>query len=180
MNIKALAIEYGLTAKMLRYFQKHGIVNDELTAEQSYFLKHISLIYDKPEFIKQQVARYNTTKRARLLFGADLNTIEACVLSRWLGHYSDTDYSFNLSVESVVAEIMEYKSLPKSKKQYVTDVAYRMRTKARNLVYRNNSGQLVEKAKSLTAPKKARHRKEEKARKYRRPKNFSQNDLFGY
>jgi hypothetical protein len=182
MNHKSLAIEYGLTVKMLRYLERETVIGGDLSSEQKYFLSQIAIIHSKPEFIKLQIARLNTTKRARILFGADLNSIEACVLSRWLGHYSDTDYTYNLTVKSVVAEVMEYKKLPVCKTQYLTDVAHRMRTKARNLVYRNNTGQLIEKAKALTSPRKVRNQKKEEARRKRRQVGImcTQNDIFGY
>lgn len=180
MDIKAIAIETRLSVKMLKYFQRENIIDELMTSEQKYFLVHIAKIYAKPEFIRLQVARYNPTKRARLVFGADLNPIEACILSRWLGHYADKGY--NLSVELVVAEVMAFKKLPESKKAYVTETAYKMRQKARNLVYRNGTGALIEKATALTDPQKARLKKLEKARKSKQSasSNFRQNDIFGY
>lgn len=180
MSIKDLSCGYGLSVKMLRYLEGARIIDcNNISPEQEFFLKSLVLIYDKPQFIKQQIARYNRTERARIVFGAGLSPLEGEILSRWLGHYADTEYSYDLSVKAVVAEIMQNKKLPASKIGYVTDIVHRMRAKARNLVYRNNTGDLVEKARALTIPKKARHKREERCRN-RRSKGYSQNELFGF
>ena len=182
MDMKLLANQTGLPIKALRLFEKESIVNEDITPEQQYFLVQIVKIFSNTEFIKLQIAKFNTTKRARILFGADLNSIESCILDRWLGHYATRYDKLNLSVKLVVEEVMFFKSLPEKRRPYVIKVAYRMRQKARNMVYRNENGVLVEKAAALTLPQKTRQAKQEKIRKGkgRTSTQFTQNDLFGY
>ena len=183
MNFKALAEFTGLSSKAVKYLADEGILIDPLQEHNIFFMQDLAKIWGKPQFIKLQTARYNTAKRARIVFSAGLDKVESYALHRWLAHYADRDEKITLHVSQVVDETMQYLNLPVVIKPKVTATAYKMRQKARNLVYRHKEN-LVEAVNAITQPKKSRHEKRLSAQHAARLNTTStpvtQNDIFGW
>jgi len=169
MDLKKTAEQTGLNQAAVKYLLKHKAVSVTLSDYDMHFMATLAQIWGKPDFVKMQVSRYNTSERARIVITAGLNHIESHLLSRWVGHYVDRDdaedYKLSLHIEQVTDEALHYLGINPKMRNSVAATARKMRTKARNLYYRYSRTELVEIMKALAQHKKSRKPAKERQKK---------------
>jgi len=169
MDIKDTAEKTGLNQAAIKYLTKNKVISVAISDNDMHFMVTLAQIWGKPEFVKLQVSRYNTSSRARLVMTAGLNRIESRLLSRWIGHYVDRDdaedYKVSLHIEQVTDEALNYLGINQKMRNSVRATARKMRTKARNLYYRYSRTELVEIMKVLAQHKKSRKPAKERQKK---------------
>jgi hypothetical protein len=160
MDLSTISEKTGLSQAAIKYLKKSGVVSMTPTDYDMHFMATLAQLWGKPEFVKLQVSRYNTSSRARVVMTAGLNGIESHLLSRWIGHYVDRDdaedYKTSLHIEQVADETMNYLGINPKMRNSVVVTARKMRTKARNLFYRYERTELIEVMRALTEHKKSR------------------------
>jgi len=155
VNYKGISELTGLSQKAVKRLEIRGVISEPLQEEHIHFMQTLRIIWGDEDLIRQQLSVHSSTRRAKMIFGAEYNRWERWIVTRLLNHFSDREETkFNLHVEQIVDECVNYHNLPDGMRKVVTNSTHKIRRQINNMRYRNIT--LKEISERLTSPKKLR------------------------